>query len=67
MKNINAKTLTTKENDILKLLGKGLLYKEIAHTQGIAIDTVKKHTKNIYKKLQVRNRTEAVGRIQLEN
>jgi two-component system, NarL family, response regulator LiaR len=55
--------LTPKENEVLQYLKKGLLYKEIADTLDVKIDTVKKHTKNIYKKLNVRNRTEAVNKL----
>lgn len=54
-------TLTDKENEILAHLSKGLLYKEIADRQHIAIDTVKKHCGAIYRKLHVCNRTEALN------
>jgi DNA-binding NarL/FixJ family response regulator len=52
--------LTKRETEIIYLLEKGLLYKEIAAQKDISIETVKKHSKNIYRKLGVRNRTEAV-------
>ena len=52
--------LTKREADILNQLAGGSLYKEIAATSSISIETVKKHTKNIYRKLSARNRTEAV-------
>jgi len=55
------KLLTAKELVILSLLSKGLLYKEMAAMQKININTIKKHCKNIYKKLKVRNRTEAAN------
>jgi DNA-binding NarL/FixJ family response regulator len=51
--------LTPKENAVLQLLAKGLLYKEMANDLDVNINTIKKHCKSIYKKLQVRNRTEA--------
>lgn len=51
--------LTPKEYEVLEHLSKGFLYKEIAGEQQVNINTIKKHCKNIYKKLQVRNRTEA--------
>ncbi|MFN8250519.1 MAG: LuxR C-terminal-related transcriptional regulator [Ferruginibacter sp.] len=51
--------LTPKEHAVLALLTKGLLYKEMAFAMEVNINTIKKHCKNIYKKLQVRNRTEA--------
>jgi DNA-binding NarL/FixJ family response regulator len=60
-------TLTQKEVDTWNLLAKGLMYKEIAASQGVTIDTIKKHSKNIYRKLQVRNRTEAVSMLILQN
>ncbi|MEO6252734.1 MAG: helix-turn-helix transcriptional regulator [Ferruginibacter sp.] len=51
--------LTPTELVILKLLAKGLMYKEMAAIQKVNINTIKKHCKNIYRKLKVRNRTEA--------
>ena len=60
-------TLTRKEVDTWQLLAKGLMYKEIAASQGVTIDTIKKHSKNIYRKLQVRNRTEAVSMLIMQN
>jgi len=53
--------LTKRETEVLKLLAGGYLYKEIAASNSISIETVKKHTKNIYRKLSARNRTEAVN------
>jgi len=58
-----AKTLTPKEIEVLQLLKQGYLYKEIAAIQQVTIDTVKKHAGNTYKKLQVRNRMEAVNKM----
>jgi DNA-binding NarL/FixJ family response regulator len=55
-------TLTTKEIEILKSLSEGLLYKEIADQKCISIDTVKKHIGNIYRKLHVANKIEAVNK-----
>lgn len=52
--------LTPRETQILELLVKGNLYKEIAWELGIGFETVRSHIDNIYKKLQVRTRTEAV-------
>jgi DNA-binding CsgD family transcriptional regulator len=57
----NRHLLTPTEMIILKLLAKGLMYKEMAAMQGVNINTIKKHCKNIYKKLKVRNRTEAAN------
>ncbi len=55
-------TLTLKEKEVLQMLHQGWLYKEIAAALNVKMDTIKKHSKNIYKKLQVRNRTEAVNK-----
>jgi len=52
--------LTPRENQILELLTKGFLYKEIASELNISIDTVHNHLRKIYEKLQVHSRTEAV-------
>ena len=51
--------LTNREREVLTSLSDGRLHKEIASDYKISIDTVKKHCKNIYRKLNVRNRTEA--------
>ncbi|MCB0773509.1 MAG: helix-turn-helix transcriptional regulator [Flavobacteriales bacterium] len=45
---------------MLDLLAKGLLYKEIAHREGLSISTVKAHIHSIYKKLHVGSREEAL-------
>ncbi|MBL0144648.1 MAG: response regulator transcription factor [Chitinophagaceae bacterium] len=55
-------TLTPRENEILELLSKGLLYKEIADVLGISSETVRKHVYHIYEKLHVGNRVEAVNK-----
>jgi two-component system, NarL family, response regulator LiaR len=59
MPNNNQHLLSASEIAVIHLLSKGLMYKEIAEALSININTVKKHCKNSYKKLQVRNRTEA--------
>lgn len=55
----STKPLTKREQEVLEALAKGFLYKEISQKLLISLDTVKKHCKNIYQKLNVRNRTEA--------
>ena len=55
-------TLSHRENEILKLLSKGLLYKEIADHLGISTNTVRQHIHKIYEKLHVQNRTEAINK-----
>lgn len=52
--------LSPREKQILDLLAKGQLYKEIASHLEIGTETVRFHLRNIYKKLHVRTRTEAV-------
>ena len=54
--------LTKREIDILHWLAKGLLYKEIAPQLHISTNTVKQHIHNIYEKLHVQNRTEALSK-----
>lgn len=53
-------TLTPREREVLDLLSKGHRYKEISDTLSISFDTVRAHLRNIYDKLHVRSRTEAV-------
>jgi DNA-binding NarL/FixJ family response regulator len=55
-------TLSHRESEILQLLAKGLLYKEIAGQLNIAQETVRKHVYHIYEKLHVNNRVEAVNK-----
>lgn len=52
--------LSRRENEILELLSKGFRYKEIASQFFISPDTVKTHIRNIYEKLQVNSRAEAL-------
>lgn len=54
--------LSKRENEILQLLSKGLLYKEIADQLGISVSTVRQHIHKIYEKLHVQNRTEALNK-----
>lgn len=52
--------LTKREDEILSQLAKGYKYKEIGEKLFISTETVRSHLRNIYEKLQVRSRTEAV-------
>jgi len=54
--------LTTREKEILDQLAKGLLYKEIGANLNISTGTVRQHIHNIYEKLHVQNRTEALNK-----
>jgi len=52
--------LSPRENEILKLLAEGFLYKEIAEKLNITMSTVRTHIHSVYEKLHVQTRTEAV-------
>jgi LuxR family maltose regulon positive regulatory protein len=56
--------LTAREIDVLRLLALGLPNREIADRLVISLGTVKRHTGNIYGKLGVDNRTQAILRAQ---
>jgi DNA-binding NarL/FixJ family response regulator len=55
-------SLSRRESEVLQLLMKGLTYKEISEQCFISMDTVFSHIKNIYKKLNVRNKAEIILR-----
>lgn len=55
--------ITKREREVLELLSKGFLYKEIADKLDITLSTVKRHLNHIYEKLQVQNKTEAVNKL----
>jgi len=52
--------LTARERQVLELLARGYLYKEITESLGITGPTVNAHVRRIYEKLQVHTRTQAV-------
>lgn len=52
--------LTSRETEIVKLVEDGLTYKEIGETLGISIHTVHTHIKNMYEKLQAKDRNDAI-------
>ncbi|MGQ7889785.1 response regulator [Paenibacillus sp. WC2504] len=54
--------LTEQETKVLRLLAEGLSNREIASLLNITGDTVKFHIKNVYKKLKVNNRVQALQR-----
>lgn len=54
--------LTQRETEVLTQLCKGKSYKMIAETLFISEETVRRHIKNIYKKLQVSSKSEAVAK-----
>jgi DNA-binding NarL/FixJ family response regulator len=59
--NPEIETLTIRENEILDLIAKGLMNKEVAFQLEISLGTVRKHIQNIYEKLHVNTRVEAVN------
>jgi NarL family two-component system response regulator LiaR len=63
--NDESAVLSSREREVLELLSKGLLYKEIAERLGVSHETVKKHLKNIYQKLHVQNKIEALNKFRL--
>jgi DNA-binding NarL/FixJ family response regulator len=54
--------LTTREEDVLRYLVKGLIKKEIADQLAISQHTVDMHLRSVYRKLHVRSQTEAVSK-----
>ena len=60
---VSSLPLTGREQEILQLVSKGLLYKEIGDKLNITTGTVKQHLHRIYDKLQVSNKTEAINKL----
>src|SRR5258708_32120100 len=60
----SADTLSTRELEVLRLLADGLESNEIAERLSIAVDTARTHIKNIYSKLDVHSRWEAIKHAQ---
>jgi LuxR family maltose regulon positive regulatory protein len=56
--------LSTRELEVLHMIANGYSNQEIAETLVVSLNTVKKHTSNIYGKLGVSKRTQAVARAQ---
>jgi DNA-binding NarL/FixJ family response regulator len=54
--------LSNREKEVLALLSKGFLYKEISDQLFISTGTVRQHIHNIYEKLHVQNRMEAINK-----
>lgn len=52
--------LSRREQDVLEQLSKGFRYKEIADKLFLSVETVRTHIRNIYEKLQVNSRVEAL-------
>lgn len=60
-------SLSSREIDVLEQLGKGLSYTKIAENLFLSPSTVRKHIENIYKKLQVHSKIEAVAKARQNN
>ena len=58
---VEAQSLSPRETEVLTLLAKGFLYKEIADSMKVTYATVHTHIRHIYEKLHVQTRTEAVA------
>lgn len=58
-----ATRLSPRERDVIALLARGFLYKEIAEQLALSVETVRTHIHSIYEKLHVRSRTEAVMKV----
>jgi len=61
--NKDMEKLTNREREMLDLLAKGYRYKEIADQLSISFETVRTHIHNIYEKLHVQSRTEALNKM----
>jgi len=62
LENKELKKLSEREKEILHHLSNGLRYKEIADQLFLSTETVRTHIRNIYEKLQVNSRTEALNK-----
>ncbi|HEX5398007.1 MAG TPA: response regulator transcription factor [Verrucomicrobiae bacterium] len=58
----DAQNLSPREREVLELLARGFLYKEIADLLHISVPTVNTHIRRIYEKLHVRSRSQAVAK-----
>ncbi|MBY0435040.1 MAG: response regulator transcription factor [Cyclobacteriaceae bacterium] len=58
----NQYQLSERELDVLRLVSKGYPYKLIADQLHVSLETIKKHMTNTFKKLQVRNKIEAINK-----
>ena len=61
--NTERKKLSVREQEIIDLLAKGLRYKEIGDALFISTETVRKHIRNTYEKLQVNSAIEAINKV----
>ena len=59
--------LTIREIEVLEQLSKGLKYNSIADNLYLSVGTIRKHVENIYAKLQVHNKLEAIQKAKRNN
>ncbi|MBI1782834.1 MAG: helix-turn-helix transcriptional regulator [Sphingobacteriales bacterium] len=57
--------LTEREKEVMQLLALGLTYEKIAIQMEVSHQTIKMHLKNIYSKLHVQNKIEALQKVKL--
>ncbi len=62
---MKTKLISPREKEVVALLAIGLSYQRIADKLDISHETVKKHLKNIYKKLKVKNKVQALVKLQV--
>lgn len=55
--------ITTREKEVMDLLARGKTYGQIADAMEITSETVKKHLKNIYRKVGAGNKIEALNKL----
>jgi len=58
----NSEDLSPREREVLELLARGYLYKEIAESLSISVQTVNTYVRRTYEKLHVRSRAQAVAK-----
>jgi LuxR family maltose regulon positive regulatory protein len=54
--------LSRREIEVLQLVAAGLSNREVGERLFLSLDTVKGHNRNIYGKLEVKNRTQAINK-----
>jgi len=62
-----ASTLTKREMEVLRLLGKGATYKEMAESLRVSPSTINNHLSNVREKLGAHNAIEAINKVFHEN
>jgi LuxR family maltose regulon positive regulatory protein len=63
--NLFIEPLSNRELEVLSLIAEGCTNQEIAQELYLSLYTIKSHARNIYSKLGVKNRTEAVAKARL--